>query len=67
MVCLGVTSAAYNLELNRDDSEVQGLNQGPYKEIRLESWDVNVLEFTNDSALATALGDGHKREKAGKT
>jgi hypothetical protein len=54
----------HNLELNRHDAEVNELHRGPDKEVRLECWHVNILEFASDGTLTAALTDGHEREEA---
>jgi hypothetical protein len=55
------------LELDRHDPEVDQLHCRPDKEIRLERWDVDVLELALYGALAAALADGHECEEASQT
>lgn len=63
----GSRSETYNLELDRDNTEVEHLNRGPNEEVRLERRHVNVLELADDCAPSTALCDCHECEETTET
>jgi hypothetical protein len=60
-------ASTYDLELDRDDPEVQHLHHRPEHIVCLQSWQVDVLELMGNGSLPTTLGDGHERKEAGET
>lgn len=63
-ICKYGCGYTYNLELNRHKTEVDDLHSWPDYKVRLQRWDVDVLELARHSALSTAFGNGHEREEA---
>lgn len=57
----------YDLELNRDNAEVEHLDRGPDEEVRLECRHVDVLKLASHGTSAAALGDCHECEEASET
>lgn len=57
----------HNLELNRDNSEVQNLNCRPNEKVGLQGWDVYVLEFASQGPSTTTFRDGHERKETHQT
>jgi hypothetical protein len=64
---VSASKSTYNLELDWHDAEVDQLDCGPDKEVRLERWHVDVLELALNGTLAAALADGHECEEASQT
>lgn len=57
----------YNLELNRNNAEVEDLHCRPKHEIGLEGWQVNIPELLGQCPSATTLGDCHVAEETRET
>lgn len=59
--------STYNLELNREETEVDNLHCRPNQVVCFECGNIDVLELAGNSALTTALGNGHKGKEASQT
>ena len=57
----------HNLELNRNDSEVEKLHGRPQHEVGLERRQVYVPELLSQCSLASSFGNGHKGKETRQT
>jgi hypothetical protein len=56
-------ASTYNLELQRNDSEVEDLYRRPEHEIRLQCWQVHILKLPRHGSSSAAFGDCHECEE----
>lgn len=57
----------HNLELDRNDSEVENLDCRPQDKVGLERWQVYVPELLSQRSLASSFGNGHKSKETRQT
>ena len=59
----GLDGVTDNLKLQGNDPEVENLHYRPEQEVRLQRWEVNILEFACHSSSSTTLSDRHEYEE----
>jgi hypothetical protein len=65
--CVYVDKSTYDLELDRNETEVNDLHCWPDQEVGFERWDIDVLELARHGAFSTTFRNGHECEKACQT
>ena len=60
------STKTHDLELDRDDSEVQKLHRRPNHEVGLQGGQIHVLKLSGYGTFSSPFGNRHKGEKASK-
>lgn len=62
-----ISKGAYNLELDRNDPEVEYLHRRPQHKVGLQGRQIDVTELLRQCPLSTSLGNRHISEEARET
>lgn len=57
----------YDLELDRNNSEIEDLDSRPESKVGFKGWQVDILKFASQGPSTPALSDGHEWEEAHQT